>query len=157
MLDGLSCCPLTSLELTGGIPHSESVSKTVAARCPRLTELTLDYESNDLPGQADGANGAYAAGVKSLLRKIGPRLRKLTVKSAQGWPSEGVSALRVCTALTSLHFHTDSQTGKTRAAWRNCWHDRCVLRHACVAATQHTACWCMGGVRSHCRCTPVPV
>lgn len=119
MLDGLSSCPPSSLELTGGIRHSEATSKRVAVRCPRLTELTLDYDSNDLPSEAGEASGAYAAGVKSLLRKVGPRLRQLTVKSAQGWPSEGVSALRVCTALTGLHFHTDSETGTCRAAGRN--------------------------------------
>ncbi len=122
MLDGLSSCPPSSLQLSGGIPHSKAVSKAVADRCPNLTQLSLNYDCNDLPSQAEGASGKreYAAGVKSLLKEVGPRLRELTVVVAPGWPAAGLSALQGCTALTSLNLRTAWGKGKSRAAWCGC-------------------------------------
>ncbi len=130
MLDGLSSCPQSSLELSGGIPHSKAVSKVVADRCPNLTKLSMYYDLDDLPSHAEEANGAYAAGVKSLVRRVGPRLRELTLTGARDWPAEGVCALRVCTALTSLYVHAEWTTGKRRTAERSCKHVHSLLLKA---------------------------
>ncbi len=110
MLEACSSCPVTSLELHRGIPHTEATSRAVAAYCPHLTKLTLnyDYEANDLPSRAGGvrAEVEYAAGVVSLLQLVGPRLKELGVAgSAHQWAPQCFDTLSHCTALTSLGIH----------------------------------------------------
>ncbi len=137
MLDGCSGCPFTSLELAGGVPHTTAVSRAVATCCPHLTKLKIFYDIiNDLPSRAGGASGRreYAAGVVSLLREVGPRLSKLTVMCAKDWPSEGISALQGCRALTSLYVDMEWTRGECYAAWCGC--KRTLLKHACLVMTK---------------------
>ncbi len=156
MLDGLSSCPPSSLQLSGGIPHSKAVSKVVADRCPNLTELSLNYDCNDLPSQAEGASGKreYAAGVKSLLKEVGPRLRELTVVVAPGWPAAGLSTLQGCTALTSLNLRTARGTGKSRAALCGCKHMPVAGCNLLALLPRKSCCWYIGGVHTHCTHAP---
>ncbi len=105
MLKACADCPLNTLHLAGCVPHATAVSEAVAACCPRLTKLTLDYDYNDFSGQAKGADieREYTAGVVSLLQLVGPRLRELEVAgSAHHWAPQCFDALSHCTALTRL-------------------------------------------------------
>lgn len=124
VLEACSSFPPTALTLVFGIPHTTAISKAVAACCPHLSELVLDYVHNDLPGEGASDTEEYAAGVVSLLREAGPRLRKLQVENcnAQGWPPEGMSALQCCTALTSLCFTAEPGAGEMR---------RCTVQCSC--------------------------
>ncbi len=107
MLAACCSCPVTSLELHGGIPHTTAVAEAMAACCPQLTRLMLDYEFevNDLPKRSGGPPTVeeYAAGVVSLLQLVGPRLKELEVAgSAHQWAPQCFDALSHCTRLTRL-------------------------------------------------------
>ncbi len=107
MLEACSACPVTSLELVGGIPHTTAVAEAVAACFPHLTKLKLNYhyDENDLPSSSgDGPTAEeYASGVVSLLHLVGPRLRELVVEgSAHHWAPQCFDALSHCTGLTRL-------------------------------------------------------
>ncbi len=110
MLEGCHGCPINTLQLEGGIPHTMAVAKAVADCCPHLTKLDLnyDFETNDLPSASGGkeARREYTDGVVSLLQLVGPRLRELRVMgSAHRWARKCFDALSHCTALTSLAAH----------------------------------------------------
>ncbi len=106
VLDAVHDCPITSLDLVGGVPLSVAVSTAIGAHCQQLKTLIIDHNewASELAyGAEEAPHSSCAAGVVRLLTDVGPRLRELEVlRSAHHWPAEAWGALRHCTGLTSL-------------------------------------------------------
>lgn len=141
---------LRSIKLVGGVPLSVTAAEAVAAACPQLTSLSLDYApwtdssaGADAGRQCDeqdqGAQAAHSSsclGVQKLLVGVGPRLRELHVTcSAHRWPAEAWGALRHCTGLTAL---------TVEAGWRDGLGSDRPVSH-------------LGERQFYLRCLPVPI
>lgn len=105
VLEACSGNPLTYLELEGAVPLSWAVAEAVAACCPNLSILTLDYRKLSRPSAVVPAREAaskYHFGCAQLLTLCGPRLRTLNLLGVHHWKALSFMALRRCTALTGL-------------------------------------------------------
>ncbi len=105
MLEACSRSPLTHLELEGAVPLSRAIAEAVAAFCPRLSLLLLDYRKLSRPSDAVPASGAaaeYDYGCGQLLTLCGPRLQVLQLSGVHHWEAASYMALRSCTALKAL-------------------------------------------------------
>ncbi len=115
-LEACSGNPLTRLVLQGAVPLRGAVAEAIAACCPHLTNLVLNYRKLSGPSDAVPAKEAeaeYDHGCVQLLTLCGPRLRGLTLLGVPHWKALSYTALRSCTALKRLALHAGDHPADT--------------------------------------------